>query len=195
MEVTMKVSKAKMAENRERIIKAAAKRFRERGFDGIGVAELMKEVGLTHGGFYGHFKSKAELVELATQLALEESREKWERVIESTDGDPLKALAEWYLSSRHRDAPGTGCFFAAVGADMAREPASTRNATDVPLERSIDLISRIASGGSPRVRRKRAIKALATMVGGMVLARTVGDRVLSEEILDTLAALVPLSEN
>ena len=77
----MKVSKEKMAEHREEIIASAAKRFRERGFEGISVAELMKEVGLTHGGFYGHFASKEELVALASERAMSDSRNRWEQAV------------------------------------------------------------------------------------------------------------------
>src|SRR5271170_3287736 len=101
----MKVSKQKMAEHREQIIAAAAKRFREQGFDGISVADLMKEVGLTHGGFYGHFTSKEELVALASLRAMSDSAAKWQKVIDGAPGDPLEALAESYLSQRHHDHP------------------------------------------------------------------------------------------
>src|SRR3984885_14440940 len=139
----MKVSKQKMAEHREQIIEAAAKRFRENGFDGISVAELMKEVGLTHGGFYGHFKSKEELVSLASQRAMTETATKWEKVIDEASGDPLEALAKHYLSARHQDHPESGCLFAALGSELGRQPASVKEAVIEGQSRFIDLISRV----------------------------------------------------
>src|ERR1700736_1719669 len=124
----IKVSKQKVAEHREQIIEAAAKRFREKGFDGISVADLMKEVGLTHGGFYGHFSSKEELVALASLRAMSDTVAKWQKVIDNAPGNPLEAFAKSYLSLRHHDHPETGCLFAALGSELARQPSSVRDA-------------------------------------------------------------------
>src|SRR5215217_3193333 len=117
----MKVSRAEAAQNRERIIEAAARLFRERGFDGIGVAELMKFAGLTHGGFYGHFASKEDLMAQASTHALNRVQDHWEKFAERESGQPLAALQASYLSPQHRDNPGKGCLMAALGADAARQ--------------------------------------------------------------------------
>src|SRR5438067_9036571 len=101
----MKVSREQAAQNRERIVEAAAKLFRERGFEGIGVADLMKEAGLTHGGFYGHFSSKDDLIAEASARALTGSLALFSRVAERTPADPLPAIARAYLTRSHRDKP------------------------------------------------------------------------------------------
>src|SRR5271170_4176558 len=105
----MKVSRAQAAENRERILDVATRLFRERGIDGIGVADLMQAAGLTHGGFYGHFKSKDDLAVQACRRAFARSAESWASVVENTSGDPLASICRQYVSERHRDAPGRGC--------------------------------------------------------------------------------------
>src|SRR3982750_409763 len=115
----MKVSREQAARNRERILDTAAQLFRERGFEGIGVADLMKAAGLTHGGFYGHFASKDDLVAQAAALALEQSVALWEKLADRPQDDPLSAIAGVYLTSRHRDDPGAGCLLAALGPDVS----------------------------------------------------------------------------
>src|SRR5438309_6694837 len=135
-EAGMKVTREEAARNRERIVEAAARRFRERGFDGIGVAEVMKEAGLTHGGFYGHFASKEDLMAEACALALTRSRELWSRRAQAAGGEPLPALAHLYLSTRHRDDPGRGCLVASLGADAARQGEGVRAALTEGLRKS-----------------------------------------------------------
>src|SRR3954466_10199923 len=111
-EIEMKVSREQAALNRERIVETAAQLFRQRGFDGIGVADLMKEAGLTHGGFYGHFSSKEELIAEASARALMRSLGVLSKVAQRAPGDPLSAVAGAYLTSSHRDNPGAGCLLA-----------------------------------------------------------------------------------
>lgn len=183
----MKVSRQQMAEHRETILLSAAKRFRERGYEGIGVAELMKEAGLTHGGFYGHFESKDELINLASQRALDDTAEQWEKVIATAHDDPLEALAKYYLSSRHRERPGSGCLLAALGSDVSRQPASLKAVVTSGLRRCLGLLESTVTGKTEAARRQKAIAALAGMVGGMVLARSVADPALSREILKAVA--------
>ena len=101
----MKVSREQAAQTRERIIETAARRFRERGYEGIGVADLMKEAGLTHGGFYGHFSSKEELIAEASTRALTGSLALVGEIAERASGDRLAAVAKAYLTSSHRDEP------------------------------------------------------------------------------------------
>src|SRR3954468_20702168 len=115
-EIRMRVSREQAAQNRERILDAAARLFRERGFEGIGVADLMKEAGLTHGGFYGHFESQGALMAQACTRASARSRERWTKLAQNAPGDPLTAIAGSYLTSKHRDNPGSGCLMAALAA-------------------------------------------------------------------------------
>jgi TetR/AcrR family transcriptional repressor of nem operon len=187
----MKVSKEKMAEHREQILAAAANRFREHGFDGISVADLMKEVGLTHGGFYGHFSSKEELVALASLRAMSETVAKYQKVVDEATGDPLEAVANNYLSLRHHDHPETGCLLAALGSELARQPASIRDAVTEGEQKFLALLARIVPGRTKAARKKAAIAALATMIGGIILARTVSDSELRQTILEAVAASIP----
>src|SRR5437868_15523461 len=105
----MKVSREEAAQNRERILEVAAKLFREKGFDGIGVADLMKSAGLTHGGFYGHFSSKEDLMAQACARALTQSLSKWKRLADRAPDNALSEITRAYLSTRHRDEPWRGC--------------------------------------------------------------------------------------
>ena len=187
----MKVSKQKRAEHREQIITAAARRFRENGFDGIGVADLMKEVGLTHGGFYGHFGSKEELIGLASQRALRETAKKWEKVMEEAPDKPLEAFAKYYLSRRHQMHPETGCLLASVGSELDRQPRAVKDAVMEEQLNIFDMLSRVMPGRTKAAKKKQAIVVLAGLIGGMILARSMPDAALSEEILDTVSSAVP----
>lgn len=191
----MKVSREETARNRERILDAASKLFRERGFEGVGVAELMKSVGLTHGGFYGHFSSKEDLMAKACTRALERSLAVWEKRAERSSGDALLPVARAYLSGRHRDRPGAGCLMASLGSDAARQGRAVRRAVTHGLNCSFDLLTQLVPGRSEQKRRQKAIGLYATWVGAMVMARAVDDRPLSQEILTAaLACCDPLMQ-
>jgi TetR/AcrR family transcriptional repressor of nem operon len=183
-EISMKVSRARAAENRERIVEVAGRLFRERGFDGIGVADLMKEAGLTHGGFYGHFSSKDELFAEASARALTSSLANWCKVAERAPDDPLSAIAGGYLTGRHRDNPGAGCLLAALGPDVSRQGPAVRNTVAGYVSAAVDLLATLVPGRSKAARRQKAISTYATLVGAMVLARAVDDRAFSQEILN-----------
>ncbi|WPB56957.1 TetR/AcrR family transcriptional regulator [Xylophilus sp. GOD-11R] len=182
----MKVSKEQMALNRERILDAAAEAFRERGFDGIGVADLMDRAGLTHGGFYGHFASKEELMAAAAQRAAAQIDQRWGAMPGSVEPAPAARRAEiagQYLSSRHRDARGQGCVVAALGGDAARQAEPVRRAFGEGIRAAAGRLEAISPGKTAAARRARALGDYATMVGAMVLARAVDDDALSDEIL------------
>src|SRR3954447_14816058 len=183
-EIRMKVSREQAAQNRERILDAAAQLFRERGFDGIGVADLMKEAGLTHGGFYGHFSSKDDLIAQASARELTRSLAYWSTVAERAAGDPLSAVADAYLTRSHRDNPGAGCVLASLGPDVSRQGPAVRHAVTDYVRAICDRLARLVPGTSKAARRQKAISTYATLVGAMVLARAVDDRELSLEILD-----------
>lgn len=184
----MKVSREQAAENRERILDVAARLFRERGFDGIGVADLMKSAGLTHGGFYGHFSSKEDLMAQACARSLSGSLDKWNRLVKEAPDDPLSAITGDYLSVRHRDHPGRGCALTALGADIARLNPAVRQAVTVGVRSQIDVLAQLIPGKSKAVKHERALAAFASMVGAMVLARAVDDPALSAEILQAVSA-------
>ncbi len=186
----MKVSREQAAQHRERILEAAAQRFRERGFDGIGVADLMKEAGLTHGGFYGHFSSKDDLIAEACARALAQSLARWHKVADRASGDPLSALAGAYLTSSHRDNPGAGCVLAALGPDVSRQGPAVRHSVTSYVRSACDLLAKLVPGKSKAARRQEAISTWATLVGAIVIARAVDDRALSREILDAGLASV-----
>ncbi|MGC2125531.1 MAG: TetR/AcrR family transcriptional regulator, partial [Xanthobacteraceae bacterium] len=116
----MRVSRQKSAENRERILDAASALFRANGFDGIGVADIMNAADLTHGGFYGHFASKDDLIAQASRRAMALAATNWGKVVAGAPNKPYAALLDHYLSPRHRDRPDHGCAFAALSGDAAR---------------------------------------------------------------------------
>ena len=188
----MKVSREQAAASRERILDAATRLFRERGFDGIGVADLMREAGLTHGGFYGHFASKEELMAKACERTLAKSAARWEALQVRDGREALAAMADSYLSTRHRDNPGAGCIVAAVGEEAARHGPSVRRAFTQGVGSLLDILARVMPGRSREARRDKALATFASMVGAMVLARAVDDPEMSVQILkavrDSIAA-------
>jgi TetR/AcrR family transcriptional regulator, transcriptional repressor for nem operon len=189
----MKVTKDVMANHKEQIIAAAAKHFRERGFDGISVAEIMNEVGLTHGGFYRHFCSKDELVAIASLRAVSETIAKWRKIADDATGDRLEAIVTSYLSLRHHNHPETGCLVAALGGELSRQSSSVKEAVTYGEHQMIDFLSGMAPGKTKTLRRKQAIAMFASMVGGMILARMTSDSQLREEILKDVAHAIPKS--
>jgi TetR/AcrR family transcriptional repressor of nem operon len=184
----MKVSRAQAEENRNRIVDVASEMFREHGFDGIGVADLMKAAGLTHGGFYGHFKSKEDLAAEASGRALSKSRDRLAAVASSASGDPLAELIGSYLSDRHRKEVGKGCAFAALGADAGRHGKPLRSVFAKGVEDYLAVLSDIVPGRTKSERRRKAMATLSGMVGALVLARAVDDANLGKEILAATAA-------
>src|SRR5271155_4746288 len=156
----MKVSREKAAENRERIIEAAGALFREKGFGGIGVADIMKAADLTHGGFYGHFASKDDLVAQASERAMVRAAANWGKVVAVAPDKPYAALLKHYLSPRHRDDPGQGCAFAALSGDAARCDNSVRHAFADGLQPLIDILANAIPGRSKAARRRKALAAM-----------------------------------
>jgi TetR/AcrR family transcriptional repressor of nem operon len=176
------------AENREKILDAATRLFRERGIDGIGVDDLMKAAGLTHGGFYGHFKSKEDLVAQAWARAVSRMRQNWTNVVEQSTGDPLEALAATYLTAKHRDGAGRGCPMAALGSEVARQSHTVRRAFTDEIRPFLQYLTNIVQGNSSSQRRQRALAAYASLVGALIISRTVDDPALSDEVLAAVAA-------
>jgi len=166
----VKVTRQQAELNRARVVKTAAHLFRERGFEGVGVADLMKAAGLTHGGFYAQFDSKQHLMTEACEQALEESEQRWREALERAPKRPLAAIASYYLSREHRDSPGDGCVVAALSIEAARQGPMVRAALTEATKRFIETLEQVVPGRSARTRRRQALRSLASMVGAVVLA-------------------------
>jgi TetR/AcrR family transcriptional repressor of nem operon len=185
--VQMRVSRKQADRNREHVIDVASRLFRERGFEGIGVADLMKEAGLTHGGFYGQFRSKEDLKVEASRRALSRNKDRWAQVLAETPSDKLAALARFYLSDAHRDRRGEGCALAALGGETPRYSPELQAAFKDGIEGYLGLLDEVVPASSGEDRRTKSIAALSTMVGALVLSRAVGDEALSQRILSAAA--------
>jgi TetR/AcrR family transcriptional repressor of nem operon len=177
----MKVTKTQARENRARIVETASTLFRERGYDGVSVADLMAAAGFTHGGFYKHFESKADLMAEAAASSLS-------RAVANLAGvDAAQFVAE-YLARPHRDSLGAGCTLAALSGDAARQPEAIKQAFAAGIEKQLAILAR--DEGSLSVSAKRAARAkridtLAHVVGALVLSRACpDDSPLADEILE-----------
>ena len=182
----MKVSREQVALNRQRIVETAARLFREKGYDGIGVADLMKSAGLTHGGFYGHFDSKEDLLAEATAHALKKSVERWEGYVAKGGDAALSKIGGNYLSAEHRDHPELGCSVTTLGADISRLGAKARHALTEGACGQMAVLEKLMPGEDAADKRKQALATYAAMVGAIMLARAVDDEALSLEILQAV---------
>jgi TetR/AcrR family transcriptional regulator, transcriptional repressor for nem operon len=179
-------SQAEKAENHDRIVQVAATRFRENGVDGVGVADLMKDAGLTHGGFYRHFASRDELVTEAIERALSEGSQAVAAVAHAQDC-PLDGLVDAYLSAAHRDVLATSCAVTTLAADVARANEKARSAYTRQVATYVELLTNLISHSTPKARRRKALAALSTLVGAVSISRAVNDDNLSREILKSVA--------
>ena len=179
----MRYSKEHKQETHARIVKKASVRLREKGAHGIGVADLMKEAGLTHGGFYAHFNSREALVIEAFAYAMDRSTERWRKIAEDTPEKRLATIVETYLTPVHRDDPGHGCAVPTLGAEIARESPKTRKAFAAKLEQMIDMMADQILNVPRKAARKQAMATLATMMGTLVLSRIAGSGEFSDQIL------------
>jgi TetR/AcrR family transcriptional repressor of nem operon len=180
----MRYSREHKQETRARIVRKASVRLRERGAHGVGVADLMKEAGLTHGGFYAHFDSREALLVEAFAYAMDRSMEHWRKTAEQTPPEKRFAMiVDSYLTATHRDDPGRGCAVPTLGAEIARESPKTRKAFAAKLEQMIDMVAEQMVDLPPKAARKQAAATLATMMGTLVLSRIAGNGEFSDEIL------------
>lgn len=181
-------SRESKLETHAKILDTATKRLREAGLEGIGVADLMQEVGLTVGGFYKHFASRAALV----AEALSAMQSGWDAVfaaaLERGQSNPalFDALVDSYLSPEHRDQPGEGCLFAALSSELGRADDEARTAATRKLETVLDKLTRVFDDRRAPAARAAAIFAYSALVGALSLARTTNDAALSREILSTV---------
>ncbi|MGY4256683.1 TetR/AcrR family transcriptional repressor of nem operon [Bradyrhizobium sp. USDA 4516] len=173
-------SQADKAKSRERILDAAAVQIRELGLDGFSIAELMKSVKLTHGGFYGHFDSRDHLISDALTKALSEGGPESARVGSANNPRNLRALLNTYLSKAHRDDRSVGCAVAALAGDVARSDRRTRDVMTSYLSQYFDKVAHLVEGDHPD---ESAIAIVCTMVGAVALSRVARDRPMSDKIL------------
>jgi TetR/AcrR family transcriptional repressor of nem operon len=175
------------AEKHARILEQASVLFRERGFSGVSVSEIMKATGLTHGAFYNHFESKEDLV--AKSIADASAKALGSMRDGASAGQSMAQFVDEYLSEQHRDDRGNGCLMAALASEIAREPAAQPAFTRHVEGMAAGFTEPLAKAKKKNARRQ-AIHTLSSIVGAIVLARAVNNPELSEEILrETRAAL------
>ena len=171
-------------ETRRKILDIAGKRFRKEGVEAVGVASLMADCGLTHGGFYAHFKSKDELVAAALDQGMRDSSD---RIFAHADQseDRIGAYIRAYLSPALRDATETGCAFAALAPELARDDGQARATVAGRIEPYLDRIGRLLPATDPPSARRQATALFSLLMGSLQLARLTEDRTLSDSILES----------
>ena len=177
----MKVSREQMIENRRRILDVASGLFRERGFDAVSVSEVMKAAGLTHGGFYGHFSSKDDLIAATIAHALSG---------DDSGNLDLRAYLEDYLAPKHRNNPARGCPTAGLASDIRHQTPAARAAMTAGLQAQIERMEKALPDIDASERRRVAIGTWAAMVGAVILARAIDDDTLSDEVLEETRAWI-----
>ncbi|EOW6614305.1 TetR/AcrR family transcriptional regulator [Vibrio fluvialis] len=176
----MRVSKTEADRSKERIVESASKLFRERGFEKVSVSEIMKDAGMTHGGFYRHFSSKDELMEEACNYAFDKTQASFSEM-------GLECALNQYLSESHMNNPATGCVIAALAGEVSRQHVSLQDCFSAGMKKQIDVLSDLLDqdrGGDCESRQK-AILMFSTMIGALLMARSSKDIELSREILTT----------
>lgn len=176
-------SKSRKDISHERIVEVAARAIRRSGYDGTGVADIMKEAGLTHGGFYAHFASRDALLAEAGRKAFADSAALASRVVASAPpGQGLQAIMQAYLSPEHMRAIETGCPVTALGSEMPRQTADVRHAVTLHIKEMVDLIGRQLPGWGRQEAHEQAMAMLCALIGTTMIARAVDDPALSEAL-------------
>ncbi len=184
----MGASQAAKAASHDRILDIAAARIRRGGIDSLAVAELMKEAGLTHGGFYRHFDSREHLVAEAARRALSQGSA-WTIASAQLGGQRgYTALVDGYLSTRHRDHPESGCGVAGVAADVARAGGPARASYSRQVKECLAMLADLIDDPDRQAGEREAVLALSALVGAISIARAVDDPDLSEQLLAKAAA-------
>lgn len=186
----MRVNRAQAEENRQTVINVASRLFREHGFDGIGLKDLMKGAGLTQGAFYKQFESKEDLAAQASRRAFESVSGRWSNAAEANPEDPLGAVLAFYLSEDHREEKMDGCPVAALGSDAARQSEDVKASFEAGIKAHIEFLSRLLDEADGEETEAKAMAILSTMVGALVLSRSVNDDRLSERFLRAAAIAV-----
>jgi TetR/AcrR family transcriptional repressor of nem operon len=183
----MRVSRKQAAENRETVINVASRLFREHGFDGIGLKDLMQGAGLTQGAFYKQFASKEDLVAQASRRALASAVNRLSATAAANPDDPLGAAIALFLSPEHREERMDGCPVVALGADAARQGADVKASFEAGIREYLELLGRWVGEVDGEEPSGKAMAILSTMVGAVVLSRAVNDEQLSRQFLQAAA--------
>jgi TetR/AcrR family transcriptional regulator, transcriptional repressor for nem operon len=183
-------SKAAKAESHDRVLRIAARCIREEGVTRPGVADLMKEAGLTHGGFYKHFASRDDLIAQAAARALAEGQAKMENAARKNKDAPRSGLIDAYLAPQHRDSPGTGCALVTLGAAAGRGDQDLKEAYEKQVRSYLDLITGLHDG--PAGSRDEAMLTLSALVGALLISRAVASKDLSGELLEAVSQQLKL---
>lgn len=191
----MRVSRLRAEENRQTVINVASRLFRERGFDGIGLKDLMQGAGLTQGAFYKQFESKEDLAAQASLRALENASGRWSAAAEANPLDPLGAVIAFYLSMEHRGERLDGCPLVALGSDASRQGEEVKASFETGIRNHLGVLGAWVGGGDGEQADRKAMVALSTMVGAMLLARAVNDEGLSKQFLEAAAQAVRASSS
>ncbi len=186
----MRVSRTQAAENRQTVINVASRLFRERGFDGIGLKDLMKGAGLTQGAFYKQFASKEDLAAQASTRALESATLRWLAATAAKPKDPLGAVVAFYLSADHRDEKMDGCPIVALGSDAARQGIDVKASFEAGIKAHLEVLGRMVAEMDGKEPKGKAMAILSTMVGALTLSRVVNDPDLAHAFLNAAAQQV-----
>ena len=180
----MRVSRIQAAENREAVINVASRLFRERGFDGIGLKDLMKGAGLTQGAFYKQFESKDDLAAQASRRAMASATNRWSAAVAAKPEDPLGAVIDFYLSKGHREERMDGCPVVALGSDAARQGAEVKASFEAGIREYLEMLGSWVGGADNDEAGGKAMAILSTMVGAVLVSRVVNDPNLAQSFLD-----------
>jgi TetR/AcrR family transcriptional repressor of nem operon len=176
-------------ETRARVLKVAAKALREKGPEKLGVADVMRAAGLTHGGFYAHFPSKEAFLTESLNEVFAQSRERRHGLVEGLGPrGALTAYIDYYVSKSHRDNPASGCPLVALNSDLPRQPKKFRAAFDAGVKRLAGELAQWIGAMGIEDADKVAVSVLSAMVGAVALSRAVSDPDLSDELLDAARA-------
>ncbi|MBB3144610.1 TetR/AcrR family transcriptional repressor of nem operon [Phyllobacterium trifolii] len=185
----MRVSRAQAEENRETVINVASRLFREHGFDGIGLKDLMKGAGLTQGAFYKQFSSKDDLAAQASRRAMESATRRWSTAA-AKSSDPLEAVLEFYLSPGHVGEKADGCPLVALGSDAARQSEEVRRPFEDGIRAHFEVLDELMDDAKSSNPSGKAMAILSLMVGAVTLSRLIKEEDLSQGILDAAAGEV-----
>jgi TetR/AcrR family transcriptional regulator, transcriptional repressor for nem operon len=186
----MRVSRVQAAENRQTVINVASRLFRERGFDGIGLKDLMEGAGLTQGAFYKQFASKEDLVAQASRQALASATRRWSAAVAEHPNDPLGAVIALYLSAGHREEKMDGCPIVALGSDAARQGREVKASFEAGVKAHLEILGRVIADTGREEPNRKAMAILSTMVGAVTLSRVINDPNLAQAFLDAAAQQV-----
>lgn len=186
----MRVSRDQAEKNRQTVINVASQLFREHGFDGIGLKDLMKAAGLTQGAFYKQFESKDDLAAQASERALESATGRWSAAAAANPKDPLGAVIAFYLSMGHRAERMDGCPIVALGSDAARQGSDVKASFEAGIREYLELLGSWVGDAGGDEPSGKAMAILSTMVGAVVLSRAVNTPDLAQAFLDAAAQQV-----